>query len=188
MSIWVTSVLLPIVVSVATAVLIGLTVGPRLAARSKRIQTARDSRDRFGDSVLDILTLCTNLEKVHVDSEITNPPRSRLQDERVRWMSQIDEITTWLADHWQRFALGYTGRMDLRDLVIRYVGAGRGLWLSDRPLDERVRMLRELTEHVHTIYFARRWRVIKVVPQEITQLRAKLDVLEGNASPTAARN
>ena len=78
--------------------------------------------------------------------------------------------------------------MDLRDLVIRYVGAGRGLWLSDRPLDERVRMLQELTEHVHAIYFARRWRVVKVVPQEIAQLRAKLDVLEGNASPTAARN
>ena len=138
--------------------------------------------------MLDILTLCTNLEKVHVDSEITDPPRSRLQDERGRWMSQIDEITTWLADHWQRFALGYTRRMDLQNLVIRYVGAGRGLWLSDRPLDERVRMLRELTEHIHTIYFARRWRVIKAVPQEITQLRAKLDVLDGNASPTAARN
>ena len=183
-----TSVLLPIAASTATAVMIGLTVGPRLAARSKRIQTAYDSRDRFGDSVLDILKLCTNLENVHVDSEITDPPRSRLQDEQGRWMSQIDEITTWLADHWQRFALGYTRRMDLHNLAIRYVGAGRGLWLSDRPLDEQVRMLRELTEHIHTIYFARRWRVIKTVPEEITQLCAKLDVLDGNASPTAARN
>ena len=47
-------------------------------------------------------------------------------------------------------------------------------------------MLRELTEHIQTIYFARRWRVITVVPQEITDLRTKLDILEGNAaSPTA---
>ena len=45
-------------------------------------------------------------------------------------------------------------------------------------------MLRELTEHIQTIYFARRWRVITVVPQEITELRTKLDILEGNASPT----
>src|SRR5215510_9506570 len=58
MSIWVTSILLPIGVSMATAVLTGLTVGPRLAARGKRIQAAHDSRDRFGDSVLDILALC----------------------------------------------------------------------------------------------------------------------------------
>ncbi len=54
----------------ATAVLIGLTAGPRLAARGKRIQAAHDSRDRFGESVLDILALCSNLEKVHVQSEV----------------------------------------------------------------------------------------------------------------------
>ena len=185
MSTWMTSVLLPIGVSMATAVLIGLTVGPRLAARGKRIQAAHDSRDRFGDSVLDILALCSNLEKVHVQSEIRDPMRSRLQGERDRWLSQIDERTIWLADHWQQFALGYSRRLDVRDLVARYVGGARGLWLSGRPLEERVRMLRELTEHIQTIYFARRWRVITVVPQEITELRTKLDILEGNASPTA---
>jgi hypothetical protein len=179
MSIWVNSVLLPIGVSLATGVLIGLTVGPRLAARGKRIQAAHDSRDRFGDSVLDILTLCTNLERVQVGSELPEPLRSRLQGERDRWLSQIDETTTWLVDHWQRFALGYTKRMDVMNLVVRYVAAARGLWLSDRPLDDRVRMLRELTEHVQTIYFTRRWRVITTVPQEITKLRTKLDILNG---------
>ena len=96
MSTWMTSVLLPVGVSMATAVLIGLTVGPRLAARGKRIQAAHDSRDRFGESVLDILALCSNLEKVHVQSEIRDPTRSRLQGERDRRPSQIDERTIWL--------------------------------------------------------------------------------------------
>jgi hypothetical protein len=169
----------------ATAVLIGLTVGPRLAARGMRIQAAHDSRDRFGENVLAILALCSNLEKVHVQSEVRDPMLSRLQGERDRWISQIDERTIWLADHWQQFAFGYSRRLDVRDLVASYVGGARGLWLSDRQLEERVRMLRELTEHIQTIYFARRWRVITVVPQEIIKLRMKLDILEGKASPTA---
>jgi hypothetical protein len=143
------------------------------------------SRDRFGENVLDIVALCTDLENVHVQPEITDPLRSRLQGERDRWLSQIDERTIWLADHWQRFALGYSRRMDVRDLVARYVVDARGLWLSDRPLEDRVRMLRELIEHIQTIYFARRWRVITAVPQEIICLRTKLDILEGNASPTS---
>ncbi len=87
-------------------------------------------------------------------------------------------------DHWQRVALGYARRMDIGDLV-RYVADGRGLWLSDRPLEERVRMLRELTEHVQKIYFERRWRVVTAVPQDRARLREKLDILEGNAPPTA---
>jgi hypothetical protein len=148
------------------------------------IQAAHDGRDRFGESVLDILALCSNLEKVHVQSETRDSMRFRLQGERDRWVSQIDERTVWLAHHWQQFALGYSRRLDVRDLVARYVGGARGLWLSDRPLEERVRMLRELTEHIQTIYFARRWRVITIVPQEITELRTKLDILEGNAAPT----
>jgi hypothetical protein len=181
MSNWMTSILLPIGVSIATTALTALTVGPRLAARGKRIQAAHDNRDRFGDSVLDILALCANLETVGVQPGIADPMRSRLQGERDRWLSQIDEVTTWLVDHWQRVALGYV-RADVRNLVVRYVADGRGLWLSDRPLDERVRMLRELSEHVQTIYFARRWRVATTVPQAINDLRAKLDILEGRST------
>src|SRR5437588_7871443 len=66
-----------------------------------------------------------------------------------------------------------------------YGTAGRGLWLSDRPLEERVRMLRDLTEHVQIIYFSRRRRAMTAVPQERARLRIKLDILEGNARPTA---
>jgi hypothetical protein len=47
-----------------------------------------------------------NLEKLPLSSEITNPFRSRLQGERDCWLSQVDEITTWLVNHWQRVAMG----------------------------------------------------------------------------------
>lgn len=180
MSIWVNSVLVPIGVSLATGVLTVLTMGPRLSARGKRIQAAHDSRDRFSDSVLDILALCGNLENFQVEPDLPDLLRCRMQGERDRWVSQLDETTIWLADHWQRFALGYSRRMNLVNLATRYVAAVRGLWLSDRPLDGRARMLRELTGHVQTIYFTRRWRVMTTVPKEITELRTKLDALEGN--------
>jgi hypothetical protein len=60
------------------------------------------------------------------------------------------------------------------------VGDTRRPRLSDRPLDERVRMLKELTEHVQTTYFAGRRRpMLMIASQERTKLRTKLDILEG---------
>jgi hypothetical protein len=183
---WVTSVLSSAGVSAVTAVVIGLTVGPRLAARSKRIQAAHDNRDRFGDSVLDLLALCGNLEQFTIPPAAADPVRSRLQGERDRWISQVDEITAWLADHWQHVALGYVGTMGVRELAVRYAADARGLWLSGRPLEERVRLLRELSEPVQTIFFARRWRVVSKVPGEIARLRAMLDVLDGSPQPESS--
>jgi hypothetical protein len=184
---WVTSTLVSVGVSVATLLVIGLTVGPRLAARSKRVQAAHDSRDRFNDSVLDILALCSNLEAV-VSLDMADTLRPRLQSERDRWLGQVDEITAWLVDHWQRVALGYAGAMGIRDLVVRYIAVARGVWLSDRPLDKRVQTLREITEPVQTIFFARRWRVASHVPGEVARLRAMLDNLgaDGPSSPSTS--
>lgn len=182
----VNTVLVSAGVSVVTALAVGLTVGPRLAARSKRIQAAHDSRDRFGDSVLSLLVLCGNLERVAMPPAAADAVQSRLQGERDRWMSQIDEITLWLVDHWQHVALGYTGAMGIRELVIRYVADARGLWLSGRPLEERVRLLREITEPVQTIFFARRWRVVSKVPREVERLRAMLDALDDSVQPQSS--
>jgi hypothetical protein len=76
--------------------------------------------------------------------------------------------------------------MGLRDLVTRYAADSRGLWLSDRPLEERVRLLRELTEPVQMIFFARRWRVVSSVAGEMTRLRTMLDILDGGAAPQSS--
>jgi hypothetical protein len=182
MSIWVSGVLLPIGVSVATTLVTGLTVGPRLAARGKRIQAAHDSRDRFGDAVLDILALCGNLEATDIRPDAAEPLSPKVQAERDRWLSQIDETTGWLVDHWQQFALTYRGANGIRNLVAEYVMTARGVWLSDRPLDVRIRLLMGLTEPVQTIYFASRWRVVKDLRDEMARLRAMLDSADGDAA------
>jgi hypothetical protein len=181
MPFWTSSVAIPMLVSIAGTIVTGLTFGPRLAARGKRIQAVHDSRDRFNDSVLNILAMTTNLESTPIPAETDGTTRSKLQDERNRWLTQIDETTAWLADHWQHIALTYAGTLELRGLVARYIGTARGLWLSGRPLDERVRMLRELTEPVQTIYFARRWRVVTQVPHEKARLTMMIDTLDGTS-------
>jgi hypothetical protein len=174
MAVWIHSVVLPVGVSLVTTILVSLSVGPRLSARSKRIQAAHDSRDRFSESVLDILALCGNLRPALRDPGFGDPSRSQLKSECKRWEGQIDETTAWLADHWQRFALGYAGALGVRDLVVEYVASARGVWLSDRPLDERVRLLEEMTGSIQTIFFTRRWRAIGTIPEAQTRLRAAL--------------
>jgi len=174
MTVWTHSVALPVLVSLATTIVVGLSVTPRLAARGKRIQAAHDARDRFGDSVLDILALCGNLQSMLGDAGLGDPPRPKLQSECDRWEGQIDETTAWLTDHWQRFALGYLGTLGTRDLVVEYVACARGVWLSSRPLTERVHLLREMTEPIQTIYFERRWRVIGEIPKAQERLRVTL--------------
>lgn len=47
-------------------------------------------------------------------------------------------------------------------------------------------MLRELTEPLQTIYFARRWRVVKDIPGQKARLQAMIDALDQDAAGTRA--
>lgn len=177
MSAWVTSVVIPIGVSMATTLVVGLTFGPRLAARNKRVQAAHDDRDQFNDRVVDILALCSNLQTVTVSEDLPEDLRMKVEIERARWVGQIDETTIWLVDHWQRFALTYAGTAGVRSMASEYVMAARGVWLSDRSLADRVRLLKELTEPIQAIYFAYRWRAVRRVVRERAWFRKVIDSL-----------
>jgi hypothetical protein len=174
----VSALVVPVGASVVTSVVMQLTVGPRLAARSRRILAAHSDRDEFGARVLDLLALCGNVEGLAEPEGAGEGLSPGLEGERERWVKQIDEITLWLADHWQRFALTYAGVGGLRDAVARYAAAVRGVWLSDRPVEERARMVRELTEPVQTLYFASRWRVLGSIATERARLVGMLDSLK----------
>ncbi len=63
---------------------------------------------------------------------------------------------------------------------MEYVACARGVWLSDRPLAERVRLLREMTEPVQTIYFERRWKAVGEIPTAKSRLRATLDGIKNS--------
>jgi hypothetical protein len=183
MATWVSSVIIPICVSVAGTIATGLTVGPRLAARAKRIQAYHhDARDKFTDSILDIVGLCSNLHAV-LANDVTEESRSKLQDERNRWESQIGDITMWLVDHWQRYALGYLATAGVRDLVQRYAATTRGIWISARPLQERIGILNDLSQPMLTIFVMSRWRAVNRIEGEVDRLSEMLDSLQKPAPP-----
>jgi hypothetical protein len=181
MATWVSSVIIPIGVAIATVIITSPTIGPRLTARGKRIQTANDARDQFTYSILDLLALCTNLQTVTISDATEEHLRSRFQGERDRWETQISEITTWLIDRWQRYALGYVRIAGIQNLITRYVFTVWGIWISARPLDDRVSMLKDLTEPMGTIFVGRRWRAA-AVRREVRRLRRMLDDLENSVS------
>jgi hypothetical protein len=177
MATWVSSLIIPVGVSIATVIITNLTVGPRLAARGKRIQENHSARDQFKESLLDLAALCANLRGVEIPDTMGEPRRSRFQAERDRWEAQVGEITTWLIDHWQRYALGYVGLAEFSNLVTRYAADARGVWISPRPLEDRVRMLQDINGLMLTIFVDRWWRGAAKA-RAVTRLRGMLDDIE----------
>jgi hypothetical protein len=177
MTSWTSTILIAVGTSLATTTGVDLTVGPRLAARSARIQANHADRDQFGQHVITIIARCPALEAWSLPAGLSAELRARLEAEHDRMVAQVEEATVWLADNILRYALGYVGTLGLRDLVGRYAAEGRGLWLSERPEAERARMLREVSEPVQTIFFARRWRVALSIRSERRRLTGMLDIL-----------
>ncbi len=136
-------------------------------------------RRECGKRVFDILALCDNLEKVPAAPTAVRPS---LQGERERWISQLDEATRWLADNWQWYALTYARALNLRGLMLNYPGEVRGVWLSVRPLEQRVRRIEELTALVQTIYFEGRLRSAGRRRGAIEELREMISPPPGSPS------
>jgi hypothetical protein len=187
MATWVSSLIIPIGVSIATVIITNLTVGPRLAARGKRIQENHSARDQFKESLLDLAALCANLRGVEIPDTMEEPRRSRFQAERDRWEAQTSEITTWLIDHWQRYALGYVAASELPNLITRYATDARGVWISPRPLEDRVRMLQDINGLMLTIFVDRWWRA-SAKTRAISRLRSMLDDIENGAAGDQAKD
>jgi hypothetical protein len=168
--------------SVATSSATALTVGSRLQARNARIQAVHADRDKFNDHVVAILGACGALQDWAIADDATDELREKLEGESERWLARIDEATQWMIDNSIRVALSWPD--PIRTLVGRYVSYARGIWLSERPQPERLRMLNELTAQVQTIFFIRTWHFVsraKAVPR----LRAMLDALNTPQAPAA---
>ncbi|MCO6009736.1 hypothetical protein NE236_32675 [Actinoallomurus purpureus] len=165
--------------AVATTWAIGMTVSPRLDARKARILKAHQDRDSFSDSILTILAACARLEAFEIPSDVPDTLGTALRAERQRWLNQIDEATCWLVDNTQRWAGTYYSGWGLRDLMVRYAADARGVVLSERDEAAKVSFLREITEPVQEIFFARTWwlRALRVASQA-QRLTCALDRLE----------
>ncbi|WP_338741924.1 hypothetical protein [Actinomadura luteofluorescens] len=162
-----------------TAWVTGLIIAPRIEARKARILAAHKDRDQFSDSVLTILACCARLEAVEIPPEASASIRRSLLVERQRWLKQIEDATCWLVDNTHRWAGTYVGFGGYRDLVLRYAAAVRFVFLSERSKADKVVILRELTEPVQEMFFARdRLRRAALVPEQREKLAATLDRLD----------
>jgi hypothetical protein len=186
MATWVSLFIIPIGVSIATVIITNLTVGPRLAARGKRIQEYHSARDQFKDSLLDLAALCANLRGVVVPDTMEESKRARFQAERDRWEAQIGDITTWLIDHWQRYALGYVGTAEFSNLITSYAADTRGVWISARPLEDRVLMLQDINGLMITIFLGRWWSAAAKA-DAVARLRSMLDDIENGTHGDQAK-
>ena len=181
--------MIPIGVSIATVVATSLTIGPWLAARGRRIEAANDAYDKFSDSILDLLALCANLQRLTIPMVREGPLMPALQAERDRWEAQIGEITTWLVDHWQRYTAGYRTLQE-RETIPRTVAVMRLIWTEDKPLEERIRTLEIFTSATYRAWVKPSWRKWRPVakPREVHRLSGLLDTFEKDAPLNAAGN
>jgi hypothetical protein len=117
MATWVSSFIIPIGVSIATVIITNLTVGPRLAARGKRIQENHSARDQFQESLLDLAALRANLRGVDIPDTWRNlsGPASRLSANGGKLRSGPHHLA-----HRPLAALGYVGPVEFSNLIMRY--------------------------------------------------------------------
>ena len=161
MNFWVTSVAVPIGVAGATSVFAQLTFGPRLAARSAHLQAWHTARAQLADDLVKLMLTCSALETA--DQSIP-----RTASERERWTAQIDELTIRLADDGPAVALTHLNALGIPVLVAQCLGLARGVWLSGKPLPQRVAELKEAAGPVQQLYGRRWWHI----PANIARMRA----------------
>ena len=157
---WVTSVAVPIGVAGATSVVAQLTFGPRLAARSAHLQALHTARVKLADDLLKVMLTCDFLE-----GTASNP---RLASERARWETQLGELTLRLADDGPAVALHHLNRLGVPVLIIKCFALIRGVWISARPLPQRLADLKEIAGPVQQLYGRYWWHG----PGNIARMRA----------------
>ncbi|MER5511553.1 hypothetical protein ABT052_40510 [Streptomyces sp. NPDC002766] len=75
-----------------------------------------------------------------------------VREERARWRTQVDEATTYLTDHAIQLLIAYKGDR-IPTMAVRYSGDMRGLWISNRSEERKLLLLRDATQHCHTLFF-----------------------------------
>jgi hypothetical protein len=170
---WANTILIAIATTVATTLVLALTVQPRLEARNRRIQAAHGEREQFGDAVLNILIRCARLQAAVIPDEASEAVAAGITAERQRWIDGLNEATRILID--SNAPLGYLE--PVRGLLVSYAANARGVWLSERPEEKRITLLAELSGAVQNIAFAAWWRRPRRLKSvmELRQLMADLE-------------
>ena len=182
---WMKTVIIAVVTAVVTTYAVS-RFAPRLEARSVRIKAAWAARDTFSGHLLTILSATGRLEEL--PAEMDEPLRSRMERERSRWEEQVDESTRYLIDHAEQYVLTYPSKpLDLHGLLIGFVVAARGLWLSEQSVQVRARRIRELAAPVHGIFIAKWSYRLRHLADDRRRLQELLRAVNEPASPATGQ-
>lgn len=154
----VSTLIIAVLTSLLTTIATGILVGPRLEARNRRLQEAFKARERFGNSVFDLLTNTNRLLAIQVPEDANRGLSRSLRAERARWITKIDQATMHLIDETEHFALGYGPGLGIRELAAAFATHSRAVWVSERSLEKRLQLLHEMASHAQSIYFTAWWR------------------------------
>ena len=177
---WGTTALISIVTSVLTLIVAGRYVSPLLEVRNRRFQTKMQTREKFSASMMDLLSAVSHLLLAPVVPEASDTVRAALREERARWRTQVDEATTYLTDHAIQLLIAYKGDR-IPTMAVRYSGNMRGVWISDRSEERKLTLLRDATQHCHTLFFDSPLYMLQRVraAQELERLLEELESPEG---------
>ncbi|MFE2141536.1 hypothetical protein ACFXA3_07230 [Streptomyces sp. NPDC059456] len=168
-------------ISMATTIVTGRYVSPLLEVRNRRFQTKMQAQEKITANALLVLAATLHLQIVQIPDSVTGTLRDALTDERARRRRQLDEATCHLADHAQEFVFTYRGPYAI--LGMRYCGTVRMIWISDRPDEEKLRLLLELTGAFRTLILGSRLRLPSLV-RAVRQLERLLDEAEQQGRPS----
>ncbi|MFF7995131.1 hypothetical protein ACFZDG_35840 [Kitasatospora xanthocidica] len=145
-------------------------VTPRTERWGLRYKAAVTARDGFRQAMESVMATVPRLQTAP-RADGSNYAQ-RLEAEWERWRGRIDEATRVMLDDSAPFVLTYTHRLGVHRQLAGYIVLVRAVWLSDLPEEDRLRLVRGLTEHAHSVFFPSRWH-----PLRFATAREQLDVL-----------
>lgn len=150
---WGTTALIAIVTSLLTLIVSGRYVSPLLEVRNRRFQAKMQARERFQADMLTIMSATIRLLATPIPAGASDTLRAALREERLRWRAQIDDATKRLTDNCAEVAFSYAQSPALTEVAVRYASTARMIWVSDRPEDRKLNVLRDTTQQCHALFF-----------------------------------
>jgi hypothetical protein len=185
-----------ILVSALTSAVVALGIEwlakPRLEARKERLLSARRARFTFESRLLRIEVIAAMWKDLPPNPAPRASPgeRERLRAELSRGMAEVDGITRELVDEVGSYALTYVGWNvpggvgPVPTLITRYVTLARGLVISDRTSNEKLRLLHDMTEPLRYFLFSGRSHLAKRI-RALQSLPGVFDKVDGTAGDQA---
>lgn len=168
------TIFIAVITALLTTIATDLFVKPRLEASNRRRQEVFRARERFGADVFTLLTQTGRLQKILVTDEASSRLAKAMDAERARWIAKIDEATIHLIDETETFSLSYGPALGIRELAFDFAAHARAVWLSERPLAKRLKVLEDMATYAQDIYFVPWWRKRRMV-EDMGSLRQLID-------------